>query len=144
MSKNILLIVESPAKAKTIEKFLGKDYIVKSSFGHIRDLSKKELGIDIEAGYRPCYEVSADKRRLVEELERLLDITPGSLSVLGLMNDHDGDVSLLIDEDLMASEYFGCHPCVNTSSLRMRVEDLIHIFLPAVGHTYRTVRLMGE
>ena len=66
-----LVIVESPAKAKTIEKFLGKDYIVKSSFGHIRDLSKKELGIDIEAGYRPCYEVSADKRRLVEELERL-------------------------------------------------------------------------
>ena len=66
-----LVIVESPAKAKTIEKFLGKDYIVKSSFGHIRDLSKKELGIDISAGYKPCYEVSADKRRVVEELEKL-------------------------------------------------------------------------
>ena len=52
-----LVIVESPAKAKTIEKFLGKDFIVKSSFGHIRDLSKKELGIEIKDGYRPYYEI---------------------------------------------------------------------------------------
>ena len=66
-----LVIVESPAKAKTIEKFLGKDYIVKSSFGHIRDLSKKGLGIDIEDGYAPQYEISSDKKRVVEELSRL-------------------------------------------------------------------------
>ena len=66
-----LVIVESPAKAKTIEKFLGKDFIVKSSFGHIRDLSKKELGIEIKDGYRPCYEISSDKKRVVEELSRL-------------------------------------------------------------------------
>ena len=66
-----LVIVESPAKAKTIGKFLGKDYVVKSSFGHIRDLSKKGLGIDIEDGYAPQYEISSDKKRVVEELSRL-------------------------------------------------------------------------
>ncbi len=66
-----LVIVESPAKAKTIEKFLGKDYIVKSSFGHIRDLSKKDLGIDIAEGFRPIYEVPADKKKVVDELTRL-------------------------------------------------------------------------
>ena len=66
-----LVIVESPAKAKTIGKFLGKDYVVKSSFGHIRDLSKKGLGIDIEDGYAPQYEISSDKKRVVDELSRL-------------------------------------------------------------------------
>ncbi|MBR2962230.1 MAG: type I DNA topoisomerase [Alistipes sp.] len=66
-----LVIVESPAKAKTIEKFLGKEYIVKSSFGHIRDLSKRGLGIDIEKGFVPCYEISSDKKRVVEELSKL-------------------------------------------------------------------------
>ena len=66
-----LVIVESPAKAKTIEKFLGKDYVVKSSFGHIRDLSKKELGIDIANDFEPHYEISVDKRKTVAELESL-------------------------------------------------------------------------
>lgn len=66
-----LVIVESPAKAKTIEKFLGKEFVVKSSFGHIRDLSKKDLGIDIEAGFVPAYEIPSDKKKLVEELARL-------------------------------------------------------------------------
>lgn len=64
-----LVIVESPAKAKTIEKFLGKDFIVKSSFGHIRDLSKKNLGIDIENNYNPDYIVSDDKKNIVKELK---------------------------------------------------------------------------
>lgn len=66
-----LVIVESPAKAKTIEKFLGKGYVVKSSFGHIRDLSKKELGIDIQHDFAPHYEVSPDKKKTVAELEKL-------------------------------------------------------------------------
>ncbi len=66
-----LVIVESPAKAKTIEKFLGKDYIVKSSFGHIRDLSKKDLGINIDEGFAPLYEIPADKKKVVDELARL-------------------------------------------------------------------------
>jgi DNA topoisomerase-1 len=69
MAKN-LVIVESPAKAKTIEKFLGKDYSVKSSFGHIRDLPKKGLNIDIENGFEPKYEVSADKKKVVTELKK--------------------------------------------------------------------------
>ena len=66
-----LVIVESPAKAKTIEKFLGKDYIVKSSYGHIRDLSKKDLGIAVNEGFRPVYEVPADKKKVVEDLKKL-------------------------------------------------------------------------
>jgi DNA topoisomerase-1 len=69
MAKN-LVIVESPAKAKTIEKFLGKDYTVKSSFGHIRDLPKKGLNIDIEKGFEPKYEVSTDKKKVVAELKK--------------------------------------------------------------------------
>ena len=66
-----LVIVESPTKAKTIEKFLGKDYIVRSSFGHIRDLSKKDLGIDMEHGFSPVYEIPGDKKKLVAELTKL-------------------------------------------------------------------------
>src|SRR5574344_2704072 len=65
-----LVIVESPAKAGTIEKFLGKDYVVKSSYGHIRDLSKKELGIDIDNGFEPEYIVSEDKKKVVSELKK--------------------------------------------------------------------------
>ncbi|MDB5169872.1 MAG: topoisomerase [Candidatus Saccharibacteria bacterium] len=68
MPKN-LVIVESPAKAKTIEKFLGKDYVVKSSFGHIRDLPKKGLNIDVEKNFAPHYEISSDKRKVVSELK---------------------------------------------------------------------------
>lgn len=66
-----LVIVESPAKAKTIEKFLGKDFVVKSSFGHIRDLSKKELGINIADGFKPTYEIPTDKKKVVDELSKL-------------------------------------------------------------------------
>ncbi|WP_108822082.1 type I DNA topoisomerase [Dysgonomonas sp. Marseille-P4361] len=69
MQKN-LVIVESPAKAKTIEKFLGKDYKVMSSYGHIRDLKKKDLGIDMEDNYTPIYEVPADKKKIVDELKK--------------------------------------------------------------------------
>jgi len=66
-----LVIVESPAKAKTIEKFLGKDFIVTSSMGHIRDLEKKDAGIDLENNYLPKYEVSPDKKKIVTELKKL-------------------------------------------------------------------------
>jgi len=69
MAKN-LVIVESPAKAKTIEKFLGSDYMVKSSFGHIRDLPKKGLNIDIPGGFEPTYEISSDKKKVVAELRK--------------------------------------------------------------------------
>ena len=70
MSKN-LVIVESPAKAKTIEGYLGKDFIVKSSFGHVRDLASKGLAIDIENDFQPDYEVSSDKKAIVSELKKL-------------------------------------------------------------------------
>ena len=66
-----LVIVESPAKAKTIERFLGESFTVKSSFGHIRDLAKKNLGIDIEGGFTPQYIVPADKKKIVKELRSL-------------------------------------------------------------------------
>jgi DNA topoisomerase-1 len=69
MAKN-LVIVESPAKAKTIEKFLGKDFLVKSSFGHVMDLAKKDFGVDIDHGFKPNYEISADKKKLVAELKK--------------------------------------------------------------------------
>ncbi len=68
---NNLLIVESPAKAKTIEKILGKDFMVKSSFGHVRDLAKADMGIAIDEGYTPNYVVSSDKKKVISELKKL-------------------------------------------------------------------------
>ncbi|MCB0740610.1 MAG: DNA topoisomerase I, partial [Chitinophagaceae bacterium] len=70
MAKN-LLIVESPAKAKTIEKILGKDFQVKSCFGHIRDLQKAGMGIDLEKNFEPTYIIPADKEKVVAELKRI-------------------------------------------------------------------------
>jgi len=87
MAKN-LVIVESPAKAKTIEKFLGKDYVVKSSFGHIRDLPKKGLNIDIAKSFEPKYEVSADKRKVVAELKKA---AAGSEVWLASDEDREGE-----------------------------------------------------
>jgi Ala-tRNA(Pro) deacylase len=69
-----------------------------------------------------------------EFMEALLDITPGSLSVLGLMNDQENKVQLVIDQDVLESESFGCHPCVNTSSLLLRTADLMEKLLPAMHH----------
>ncbi|MDO4619344.1 MAG: prolyl-tRNA synthetase associated domain-containing protein [Lachnospiraceae bacterium] len=73
-----------------------------------------------------------------------LDILPGAVSVLGLMNDHENKVRLLIDRDLFEGEYLGCHPCVNTSSLKIRMADILEKFLPAVSHEYTAVTLVGE
>ena len=79
-----------------------------------------------------------------EDMLKYLDIEPGSVSVMGLMNDKEHAVQLLIDEDVLKDEYIGCHPCVNTSSLKLRTDDVIKKFLPAVGHTFMTVHLVGE
>lgn len=79
-----------------------------------------------------------------EYMEEYLDITPGSASVMGLMNDKENHVTLLVDEDVLAAEYFGCHPCINTSSLRLKVDDVFGRFLDAVHHDYITVKLVGE
>lgn len=76
-----------------------------------------------------------------EFMEQFLDITPGSVSVMGLMNDIDNQVTLLIDEDILKEEYFGCHPCINTSSIRLKVSDVFEKFLPKVHHDYMIVTL---
>lgn len=75
--------------------------------------------------------------------EEFLDITPGSVSVMGLMNDVNHRVQLVIDADVLKSEYFGCHPCINTSSLKIRTEDLLGKIIPAMGHEPVIVEL-GE
>ncbi|MBR2526969.1 MAG: prolyl-tRNA synthetase associated domain-containing protein [Blautia sp.] len=75
---------------------------------------------------------------------KYLDIEPGAVSIMGLMNDRDRVVQLLIDEDVLRDEYIGCHPCVCTSSLKIRTEDVIKKFLPATDHEYMTVHLVGE
>ena len=79
-----------------------------------------------------------------EYMQKYLDITPGSVSVLGLMNDTENHVQLLVDEDVLQSEYFGCHPCINTSSLRVKTSDIFQTFLQAVHHDYKIVSLNGE
>ena len=76
-----------------------------------------------------------------EYMEQFLDITPGSVSVLGLMNDKENNVTLLVDEDVLKAEYFGCHPCINTSSLRLKIADVFGLFLEAVNHEYTVVKL---
>lgn len=76
-----------------------------------------------------------------EYMEEFLDITPGSVSVMGLMNDKEHRVRLLIDEDVLDGEYIGCHPCINTSSIRFKVKDLIEKVIPAMGHDFVKVKL---
>ena len=76
-----------------------------------------------------------------EYMEEFLDITPGSVSVMGLMNDKEHRVQLLIDEDVLNGEYIGCHPCINTSSIRFKVKDLIEKVIPAMGHDFVKVKL---
>ena len=79
-----------------------------------------------------------------EDMLKYLDIEPGAVSIMGLMNDTEHQVNLLIDEDVLKDEYLGCHPCVCTSSLKMKTADVIEKFLPSTGHTYNTVHLVGE
>lgn len=93
-----------------------------------KDLSK-QLGISRLSFAEPEY------------MEKYLDITPGSVSVLGLMNDKDLYVDLLIDKDVLDSEYIGCHPCVNTSSLKIKTEDILKKFLRHTGHRHHVVKL---
>ena len=76
-------------------------------------------------------------------MERYLDITPGSVSVMGLMNDKDNQVQLLVDEDVLKREYLGCHPCINTSSLKLRTQDVFGVFLKHTHHEMKVVHLEG-
>ena len=76
-----------------------------------------------------------------EDMEKYLDITPGSVSVLGLMNDKDTQGQLLVDEEILGDVWLGCHPCINTSSLRIKTADVFGPVLKAMGHEMRTVIL---
>ena len=76
-----------------------------------------------------------------EDMERYLDIKPGSVSIMGLMNDTENHVQLLVDEEILKEEYFGCHPCKNTSSLKIKTSDVMNTFLPAVHHEKIVVKL---
>ncbi len=111
MHKN-LVIVESPAKAKTIEKFLGKDFVVKSSVGHVRDLAKKGLGIDVDNNYDLAYEVPADKKKVVEELKKLAQ---GAEQVwLASDEDREGEaiawhLTQVLDLDVEHTKRIGFH-----------------------------------
>ena len=79
-----------------------------------------------------------------EDMIKYLDIVPGSLSVMGLINDKNNDVKLLIDEDVIKAKYIGCHPCVNTSSLKILTADVIERFIPSTNHDITIVHLVGE
>ena len=79
-----------------------------------------------------------------EYMEKFLDVTPGSVSIMGLMNDKENNVQLLVDEDVLKPVYVGCHPCINTSSIRMKTKDMFEIYLKAVNHDYIVVKLVGE
>jgi DNA topoisomerase I len=130
MSKN-LVIVESPAKAKTIEKYLGKDYIVRSSFGHIRDLPKKGLNIDIADNFRPTYAVSDDKKKVVSELRK-----EAALAV---------DVWLASDED-REGEAIAWHLC---EALKLNPEKTKRIVFheitkPAIEHAIQNPRTVDK
>ncbi len=74
----------------------------------------------------------------------MLGLHPGSVSPMGLINDRKGNVLLLIDRELQAFEWFGCHPCVNTATLKLRMDDLLGKIVPATGHTYKIIELKTE
>lgn len=79
-----------------------------------------------------------------EYMEKYLDILPGSVSVMGLMNDKENAVQLIVDEDILKGEYLGCHPCINTSSLKLKTKDVMEKYLNAVNHDMIIVKLTGE
>ena len=79
-----------------------------------------------------------------EEMEACLDTLPGSASILGLMNDHEGKVRLLVDEDVLKGDFVGCHPCMNTTSLKLSSADMFGPLLSALGHEMTVVHLVGE
>ena len=78
------------------------------------------------------------------DMEKYLDITPGAVSVMGLMNDRENAVRLLVDEDILKAPYMGCHPCVNTASIRIRTEEMFGPVLKAMHHEMTVVKLTGE
>lgn len=90
-----------------------------------------------------CKQISSPRLSFAPEafMEKYLDITPGSVSVMGLLNDTENHVQLVIDRDVLKDEYFGCHPCINTTSMKLPMKDILEKFLPYVGHEYWEVDL---
>jgi DNA topoisomerase-1 len=129
MTKN-LLIVESPAKAKTIEKILGKDFTVKSCFGHIRDLAKKDMGIDIENNFQPHYIISEDKEKVVKELQKLAK---------------DAEVWLATDED-REGEAISWHLCEVLNLDKNKTKRIVfnEITAPAIKKAVQNPRLIDQ
>ena len=99
-----------------------------------------KLGIE----YQRIDHEAAFTMEVCEEMEKYLDITPGSVSVMGLMNDHDNAVRLLVDEDVLKGEWVGCHPCINTSSLRIKTKDMFGPVIKDMHHDMTVVKLTGE
>ena len=79
-----------------------------------------------------------------DKMQEYLDITPGSVSVLGLMNDVENHIQLVVDEDILQEEYVGCHPCINTTSLKLKTKDLFGPILKEMHHDMKVVKLLGE
>ena len=90
-----------------------------------------------------CKQINSPRLSFAPEeyMKKYLDITPGSVSVMGLLNDKENQVQLVIDKDVLQEEYLGCHPCINTTSMRLPMKDLLEKFLPYVGHEYMEVNL---
>jgi len=132
-----------------IEKLLGCE-ICKNLFLTNRQMT--ELWLLLMPGEKPFKTKLLSKQigsaRLsfasAEQMLQYLDITPGSVSVLGLMNDSGKKVRLLIDRDLLGQEFIGMHPCINTSSLKLRTQDVLEKLLPAMGHEPTFVELPWE
>lgn len=137
------------AACEYVEKILGAK-ICKNLF--LTNRQQTEFYLLLMPGEKPFFTKLLSKQigtaRLsfasAEHMEKLLDITPGSVSVLGLLNDKEKDVHLLIDRDLLKEEYFGCHPCLNTSTLKFKTEDLIGKILPALSYEPTYVDLPWE
>jgi len=122
-----------------VDSILGIE-ICKNLF--LRNGPKTEFYLLVMPGYKKfvtkdvAKQIGSSRLSFAEDhyMEELLNITPGSVSVLGLMYDINRKVQLLIDKEVLDSEYFGCHPCVNTSSLRIKTSDILNKFLPYTGH----------
>ena len=124
----LLMPGEKPFKTKLLSKQIGSARL-------------SELGIPVLLCAGNHDSVQRLSFASAEQMLQYLDITPGSVSVLGLMNDSEGRVRLLIDRDLLEQEYVGMHPCINTSSLKIRTSDLLEKLLPAMGHEATIVDL---
>ena len=138
--------VDTMAACQAVDEALGME-ICKNLF--LCNRQKTQFYLLLVQGDKPFHtrEISAQigSARLSfgtpEDMERLLGLAPGSVSVMGLMNDSEGQVRLLVDGDVVKGAEFGCHPCVNTSTLKLSTADVFEKFLPAVGHDYTVVNL---